>query len=296
MDIENRVKYYMGKWYYTKIEIGNPQQYAIGTERLNDRIILLNQETLTTIPKICGYSNYLVQNANVFRDNHFLYTMGDCIHRKKDLPILCKVTTLTDHHIIVKLNNNRHWRHVPTVKEDDIDFRKKKNSIVWRGASTGFNKRNPIIEQWHSHLTFNIGFSTLIHGRVSKYPAKGALSRKEQLEYKFILVIEGNDVSSGLKWQLYSNSVVIMAKPTCISWAMEDKLLPYIHYIPVKSDYSDLEEVFNWALKHQADCIKISKNAKAFIEPFLDEEKEQEIHRRIIKRYIQNVTIKNPST
>ena len=291
MDIENRVKYYMGKWYNTKIEIENPKQYEIANDRLYDRILLLNKEKLTTIPKICRYSKYLVQNANIFKGNHFLYTMGDCVHRNKDIPILCKVTSLVDQHIIIKLNNFRHWGHIPSVNENDIEYTKKKNSIVWRGASTGFNKRNPIVEKLYTHPTFNIGFSRLIHGRVSKYPAKGNLSMKEQLEYKFILVIEGNDVSSGLKWQLSSNSVVIMAKPTCISWAMEDKLIPYVHYIPVKADYSDLEEVFNWALKHQAECIAITKNAKAFISQFLDEEKEQEIHRRIIQRYIQNVTI-----
>jgi len=46
------------------------------------------------------------------------------------------------------------------------------------------------------------------------------------VKYKYILSIEGNDVASGLKWQLYSNSVVFMRKPKIVSWAMEDKLIP----------------------------------------------------------------------
>jgi len=292
MDIENRVKYYMGKWYNTKIEIENPKQYQIPQDKLGDTILLLNKEKLTTIKPLYSYSKYLADNIDYFRGKYFLYTKGDGIHRKRDLPILCKVTSLVDSHIIVKLNHKRHWRHIPSVRDNDIPYANKKNSIVWRGASTGFNKRNPVIERYYNHPIFNIKFSKIIHGKVSKYPEQGSLSMKEQLEYKFILSIEGNDVASGLKWQLYSNSVVIMAKPTCISWAMEDKLMPYVHYIPVKDDHSDLEEVYNWALTHEKKCMEISKNAKAFIEQFLDEEKEQEIHRRIIKRYIQNVTIK----
>ena len=70
---------------------------------------------------------------------------------------------------------------------------------------------------------------------------KKILTIREQLKYKYILSIEGNDVSSGLKWQLYSNSVVFMRKPKIVSWAMEDKLEPYVHYIPIKDDFSEGE-------------------------------------------------------
>ena len=40
-------------------------------------------------------------------------------------------------------------------------------------------------------------------------------------------------MASGLKWMLFSNSVVFMAPPTKTSWAMEEKLVPYVHYIPL---------------------------------------------------------------
>ena len=293
MDIENRVKYYMGKWYNTKITIENPQQYEIMSNLYGNRVILLNKEKLQTVEKICKYSKYLVDNAKMFRNKYLLYAMGDVIHNGKDLPIICKTTNLTDHHIIAKLNHKRHWNLVTSVSQNDIAYTLKKNSIVWRGVTTNYNEK-PVrmcaVNKYHNHDIFDIGFNKCTQGRVVT-TLKPRLSLKEQLEYKFILSIEGNDVASGLKWQLYSNSVVIMAKPTCISWAMEDKLLPYIHYIPVKDDYSDLEEVFNWGLAHEEECIAITKNAKAFISQFLDEEKEQEIHRRIIQRYIRNVTI-----
>ena len=291
MDLENRVKYYMGKWYDTKIVVENSKKYEIGNERLHDRIILLNKDSLKTIDRIRDYSRYLVDIANDFKDKFILYSMGDQIHNREELPVICKATTLNHTHIITKLNHHRHWGYIPNVAENDIEYEKKKNSIVWRGVTTGFLRRNPIVERYHSHPIFNIGFNKIMPKYTPKHPAKCDLSIKEQLEYKFILSIEGNDVASGLKWQLYSNSVVIMAKPTRISWAMEDKLIPYIHYIPVKDDYSDLDEVFKWALAHELVCRAISKNAKAFISQFLNESSEQEIHRRILKRYFQNVKL-----
>jgi len=280
----------MGKWYDTNITIDNPTQYQIGDGRLHDRIILLNKQHLHNIDFIKKYSKYLVDNSDQLQDHQILYSMGDYVHNI-DLPVICKVTNLAHAHIIAKLNHIRHWNLVGCVKEHDIAYKLKRNSIVWRGNSTGYTTRKSVVDRYNAHPIFNIGFNELVHNVTSNLPTKDYLSIEKQLTYKFILSVEGNDVASGLKWQLYSNSVVIMAKPTCVSWAMEDLLVPYVHYIPVKADYSDLEEAFNWALTHEAECIAITKAANAFIEQFLDEKNEQEIHRRILTRYIKNVQI-----
>ena len=291
MSIDDRVKYYMGKWYDTKITIERPNQYILKGDHINDTILLLNNHTLLNNDAINKYSKYLVDNAYLLENNHILYTKGDHIHTKVDLPIICKVTNLAHSHIITKLNHSRHWGLIQNVKVNDIAYHLKKDNIVWRGVTTGYSKRGPLVERYHKHPVFNIGFNQICQGAKPIYPIKDTISMKEQLTYKFILSVEGNDVASGLKWQLYSNSVVIMVKPTCVSWAMEDKLVPFVHYIPVKNDYSDLEEKFKWGLNHESECIAISKAAKAFIEQFLNEANEQEIHRCIIKRYIQNVQI-----
>ena len=84
-------------------------------------------------------------------------------------------------------------------------------------------------------------------------------------KYKYLLSAEGNDVSTGLKWMLYSNSVVFMAPPTVTTWAMEDLLLPFVHYVPLADDYSNLMEMIAWAEDHQEACKMISKRATDFI-------------------------------
>lgn len=113
----------------------------------------------------------------------------------------------------------------------------------------------------------------------------------EQLKYKYILSIEGNDVASGLKWQLYSNSVVFMRKPKIVSWAMEDKLEPYVHYIAIKDDFSDLIEQIEYADKNYDKCLNIIKNANKFIEQFQDQKKEEIIHFLVIKKYFDLINI-----
>jgi len=49
------------------------------------------------------------------------------------------------------------------------------------------------------------------------------------LKYKVVIVLEGNNVASGLKWALASNSVLVMPPPTIASWAMEELLEPWVH-------------------------------------------------------------------
>ncbi len=114
---------------------------------------------------------------------------------------------------------------------------------------------------------------------------------KNQLKYKYLISIEGNDVATDLKWKLYSNSVIFMKKPTVVSWLMEDKLKPYIHYIPIAEDFSDLEEKYIWAIKNDDKCFEISQNAKYYIEQFLDEENEIKIQCEILKKYFENLII-----
>ena len=40
-----------------------------------------------------------------------------------------------------------------------------------------------------------------------------------------------------------SNSVAVMPRPKYESWFMEGRLQPGVHYIEIKDDYSDLEDL-----------------------------------------------------
>ena len=46
---------------------------------------------------------------------------------------------------------------------------------------------------------------------------------------------------------------------------IHDHLLPWLHYVPVKSDLSDLMEKLDWAETHPADAMKIAAKATEFM-------------------------------
>ena len=202
--------------------------------------------------------------------------------------------------ILLNFNYNRHWENIPKVRKQDIKFKDKIGKLVWRGTTTGEgndefsfeNNRLLCIKKYYNHYKCNIGFSEVVQNvNIDSKYIKKSLKIFEQLKYKYILSIEGNDVASGLKWQLYSNSIVFMRKPKIVSWAMEDKLKPYIHYIPIKDDFSDCIEQISWCENNQDKCNEIIKNANNYIEQFLDKKKETIIHFLVLKKYFDLVNI-----
>ena len=83
-----------------------------------------------------------------------------------------------------------------------------------------------------------------------------------------------------------------MPVPTIVSWFMEDHLIPYVHYIPIKNDWSDLLDRIIWCENNQSKCKKINTNAKKYVKNFLDEFKSNyhiKIIDEIIKKYDQNI-------
>lgn len=55
---------------------------------------------------------------------------------------------------------------------------------------------------------------------------KNFLNKKEQMKYKFIISLEGNNVASNLKWAMNSNSLVLASKIACQTWFIEGTLKP----------------------------------------------------------------------
>ncbi len=90
---------------------------------------------------------------------------------------------------------------------------------------------------------------------------------------------------------LYSNSVVLMPEPTMVSWAMEDKLVPWVHYVPLEKDFVDLEEKYEWCVKNMEKCEEIALTGKMYIEQFLDEERERQITNMVLREYTKYVKI-----
>ncbi|GAA0758432.1 glycosyl transferase family 90 [Psychroflexus lacisalsi] len=110
---------------------------------------------------------------------------------------------------------------------------------------------------------------------------------EEQLNYKFILSLEGNDVASNLKWVMSSNSLAVMPKPKFETWFIEGKLIPNFHYILIKDDYSDLEECLNYYIQNPEEALQINENAKAYVAQFQNKFNEDLLSLLVMKKYFK---------
>lgn len=163
----------------------------------------------------------------------------------------------------------RHYGHFQETDAvwDKIPWSSKQEQIVWRGTTSG-NRRAvlaPFLSPDSEDVDFAFSYALDIHPEAKKW-VKGDLSVAELLQYKYLLVLEGWGIASGLKWMLYSNSLVFMSPPTKVSWAMEEKLVPYVHYIPLKPDLSDLQSQLEWARSHDAESHQIMLQSRHYIE------------------------------
>ena len=303
MDTEDRIKYYLGNLYNIFIKNEQIEYKDIFNEKEEityNKIQLISNDTLFNDNYNYVIKHYINDLRKYFNNskiiNFNIYIAFGDINVKMKKYCFTKsrpIDLINNLNILLNLNTPRHWQGLEDVKKYDIPFDKKNNKIIWRGASTG-NKRVKFVEKYQNYQNQNIDikFSNLCQNVINNNYILSKLSITEQLQSKFLISIEGNDVATNLKWMLYSNSVVIMPRPTVCSWIMEDKLISGIHYIEIKSDYSDLEEKYKWCLNNLEKCKIIAENGKKYIEQFLNQENEIKITNKIIEIYCKTVKIK----
>jgi hypothetical protein len=116
---------------------------------------------------------------------------------------------------------------------------------------------------------------------------KPRMTLTEQLNYKFVMCIEGNDVASCLKWVMSSNSLAVMPKPKYETWFMEGCLVPDYHYVLIKDDYSDLEERMRYYIENPDEAQSIIDHAHEYIRKFMNPKLEDLLSLMVLQKYFE---------
>lgn len=216
--------------------------------------------------------------------------------------------------ILWKFNTKRHFGQLQKVSDYDIPWVQKGNRATFWGSATGLNDWQDLGDGRDSmseydkcvaiprcRLVYQSANSSLIVAKLTKTRAglpetiQGVelvgprIKLDVYLRHKAVIILEGNDVASALKWALYSNSVVMMPRPTFTSWAMEEFLKPWVHYVPIDSDLSNVEERMQWIIDHDEEAYDIAQNGRLWIHDLLYHEQaardNARINDEIIRRY-----------
>jgi hypothetical protein len=247
-----------------------------------------------------------------YHDRSFLIQFGD-----GEVELAGKLVVAKTHRlggmptVILPFDWDRHFFDMrELLKEgDNLTFKEKRPLAYWRGASTNNpwdpsvvdrNPRMQLVRRWSTSTSnlVDIALSDLVQeagedrwrSHWEEY-VKPYLGWKEQLQFRYLISVEGNDVASGLKWQLGSNSVVIMPSPTIEIWTMESCLEPWVHYVPVKNDFSDLEDRILECERDLDRCQKIAEAATEFVRWYADEDRTIDIGAARLKLYLDRVKV-----
>lgn len=272
IEINNRVNY------YNKLN-GN------GKVKINsDSIHSIKDLKHPTTPKAYFFDTY--EYARYFSENQKInFIFGD-VTTVPDSPGIVKSRPIgndNENSIVLNLDKVRHFVKV----NDDKNFLDKKDMLIGRGAIFG-NQKNRIafFKKYFNHPLCNLGQTNNYLGNIWKKPK---ISIEKHLDYKFILSLQGNDVATNLKWIMSSNSIAVMPKPTMETWYMEGKLIPGVHYVEIKDDFSDVEEKLIYYINHPNECLEIIKNAKKYRETFNNPTIEKLTSLLVLKKYFDSV-------
>jgi len=111
---------------------------------------------------------------------------------------------------------------------------------------------------------------------------KGYLSLLDyKRKFKYIIDLPGHTYSTKSYWMLFLKRPMFYVEPI-LKFNWESNLKPWVHYIPVKRDYSDLLRHYEWAEGHPDEVQSIAANLYKF--------GAEEMHpTRVLNRFKQDI-------
>jgi hypothetical protein len=223
--------------------------------RNNIPSLLFNTATWDRLESVMDLLNEIYQEKNIYNppeNADFLLFTGDCPHSlpEKLTPVMHFASLKNDSRVIpipygivgkcgpeningeslARLNEwGKIWQQ-PTL---NINFHDRHDILYWRGGITPY--RQEISKKISNIANIEMHFS----------PLEGILPLVNQNNFKYIMDMKGIGWSSRLQFLFWMGAVIFILDRDEHEFWFRDNFLPWVHYVPVKQDASDLEEVFN---------------------------------------------------
>lgn len=220
-----------------------------------ERNYLSNQRIHSTIITDAEYNdgkrieNFAMDAYPVYYDKKWIFGMSNHIHMPFTIDVIDR------HYLYCNLYHSFRSFH------RGIPFSKKKNQIIFACRVSRSSKYNFIKEQTdppkiditqrHYFYSEHVCKDNIVCG-IDQW-----IDNKEMVDYKYILDIDGNACTwDATAWKLNSGSVIMKAKSPWRQW-FYDEYLPWVHYIPIADDFSDLQEKYQWCETHPLECERM---------------------------------------
>ena len=153
-------------------------------------------------------------------------------------------------------------------EEQRVPWQDRIGKVYWRGGCSGDGG----IESARVRTVANLIDFPFANVRLNWWWAEGKnipghyfaerAPPSEFMKYKMNLIIDGNVIASSHMWAFASGAVPMMVS-NAKCW-FSPFLIPYVNYIPICYDLSDLQEKIRWVLNHDIEAEQIAINALEF--------------------------------
>lgn len=198
---------------------------------------------------------------------------------------------------------------------DDVSWENKIETAFFRGAATGRLNNNQrihlakISSEWDTrdqrslldagltswNLSDKIDSGGFVHYLIPKemeangVRLKQKMPMNEQVCYKYLINMDGHTAPNRTSWILNSGCLMLLVDSLYNDQTWTDNnLKPWKHYVPIKSDLSDLEEKILWCRANDDECKKIVKQAKVFAKTYYNKDTIAEYMAYMMNRFAAN--------
>lgn len=160
----------------------------------------------------------------------------------------------------------------------------RSSDLCWRGGCYGVNPtiRARFVEklfEYNKVDTRNVRLSRWwcedknINEKYFADPLCDRLHFSEFFKYKIFFIVDGNVISSSHMWGFASGAVpFLISNAKC--W-FSSFAVPFVHYIPIEYDLSNLIEQIEWVLENDEKASQIAQNALDFSREYFSAEFQQ---------------------
>ena len=261
----------------------------------------IDHDRMKIAKKVLG--EFMALHGAEVPDVDFIMTGHDALHVKQNstlknlldgvpLFVMSRGNLTRNKHIAIpdfyQLERNDHLHVFLPVSEasQKINWEEKKGVAFWRGSSTG----QPILESGETvhdalrlarfklaylsnaypylldaKITHFVQVPWMLTSQLKEFYREGMkVPHLHHLNYKYLVSVDGNSCSwMRVPWILVSNSLLIKQETYDFQW-FYPAMKPYVHYVPVKMDLSDLVEKVEWCKENDEIVKEISKRATEF--------------------------------
>ena len=194
--------------------------------------------------------------------------------------------------------------HVTTKPE----WSSRKNLAVFRGVPTGgpgLCKKDEWQDQYriravsfcHNHSNFcDAEFTALtqcdsaIIAELSRhFNLSKSLSWEEEMNFKYYLLLDGNGAPASRSAKAFSGGFAVLRQESVFREFFYSSLRPWVHYVPISDDLSDLEAHINVLQKNDKLAELIASNSREYAERYFTDFSISCFIGELVKSYAQDM-------